>query len=226
MIQHKPSLLSLATTVALLTLSGCYRSSTVDTPTGKKTSRSYALGIVSTDETNTMVSFDRCRDLIKPGRPGEQPMIDREVYDKCFADAMVGVDPNGQLPQPTPVDLDGDSRPDAVRYTNGFQMDYGMYSMYPGVYWPQVYGHYGLQPYMPMQSGYHRSLRHRGAMVGYPGDAATAGTNSQIVTKAEFEKNKADTDEAIDALATEENAHAKDIKRIKRGDATNQANGK
>ncbi len=99
--------------------------------------------MVTTNETDTMVSFDRCRELIKPGHPGEAPMIDREVYDKCFADAMKGVPPAGQRPDPTPVDLNGDGRPDVVRYTDGTQVPYGFWSMFPGVYFPQVYGYYG-----------------------------------------------------------------------------------
>lgn len=122
---------------------GCYSSSRVRTPGGESTSKMYMAGMVQTSETDTMVSFDRCRELVKPGHPGEAPMIDREVYDKCFADAMKGVPPMGQRPDPTPVDLNGDGRPDVVRYTDGTQVPYGLWSMYPNVYFPQVYGYYG-----------------------------------------------------------------------------------
>lgn len=128
---------------SLFAVTGCYASSVTNTPGGKTSSHMYMAGMVTTSETDTMVSFDRCREIVKPGHPGEEPMVDREVYDKCFADAMKGVAPMGQRPDATPVDLNGDGRPDVVRYTDGTQVPYGLWSMYPNVNFPQVYGYYG-----------------------------------------------------------------------------------
>lgn len=128
-------------------LTGCYHSSTVNTPVGTEKNRMYALGIVSTSNVDTDTKFERCRDLLKPGHPLDASMIDREVYDKCFADAMQHVEPGrGQQPSPTPMDANGDGRPDFYQYKDGFQVPADLYQMYPGMYWPGVYQNYGYGP--------------------------------------------------------------------------------
>jgi hypothetical protein len=122
-------------------LSACI-SSSIETPGGSLKS-STMFGIVSTSRVNTVEAFDRCRELLKPGHIGEPPMIDRSVFSTCYAVAMAGIDPRGQQPPPMPQDLNGDGRPDVARYQSGLQVPYGLYAMYPGVYWPQMYGYYG-----------------------------------------------------------------------------------
>jgi hypothetical protein len=211
-------LLSLAI-MAIAMLSGCYSSSTVKTPGGTRTSRSIALGIYSTDETDTMVSFDRCRDLLKPGHPGEEPMVDREVYNKCFADAMNGVEPRGQQPQPVPMDLNGDGRPDVARYNNGLQVPYGLYMMYPGYNWPGIYHQYGLGQlttgsYMPINQGWNNEFLERGATPGYPGDPATAGTNSHLVTDSQLHAETDEINKDVDTLYQEVDHNAGDIAKL------------
>lgn len=132
--------------LSLATLAGCYNSSTTRTPAGTRKDKFYLAGMVATSETDTVVAFERCRELLKPGHPNEQPMIDRDVYAPCFNNAMVGVEPRGQTASPAPLDLDGDGRPDAVRYPSGLQVPMDLYMTFPGVYWPGMYQYYGVSP--------------------------------------------------------------------------------
>lgn len=130
--------------LSLATLAGCYNSSTTRTPAGTRKDRFFLAGMVSTSETDTVVAFERCRELLKPGHPNEQPMIDRDTFSPCFNNAMVGVEPRGQTASPAPLDLDGDGRPDAVRYPSGLQVPMNLYMTFPGVYWPGMYQYYGV----------------------------------------------------------------------------------
>lgn len=132
-------------------VTGCYNSSHTVTPGGETKSKSFFGGFVSTSETDTRTAFNECRGLLKPGRTVAEGMIDREVYNKCFRDAMGGIAPAGQHGAPQPYDTDGDGRPDVVRYDSGLEVPYGLYVSYPGTYWPSVYNYYG---YGGMSSGY------------------------------------------------------------------------
>lgn len=130
-----------AVALTFFTLTACI-SNTMETPAGSVRSGT-VLGVVGWSHTNTRGAFDECRALLKPGHPGEQPLIERDVFAPCFTVAMMGPMPRGQQAPPIPTDLNGDGRPDVARYQNGLQVPYGLYTMFPGMYWPQVYGYYG-----------------------------------------------------------------------------------
>jgi hypothetical protein len=133
----------LATAGALI---GCYHRTNLKTPVGTERHTMIAAGIYSSTDIDTVSNFKRCRELLKPGHAEEEPLIDRDVYQSCFNNHMLPVRPMGQRSSPIPVDVNGDGRPDAMRYTEGYEVPLNLYSSYPGVYWPGAYQQYGYNP--------------------------------------------------------------------------------
>jgi len=194
--------------MTLCTLTSCYHSSETRSAAGVKSDDSYAWGLVSISKVNTTIGQKDCEAALQTFRTGEEPLLRADVYSPCFAVGMMDPEQAGQLPPPIPRDLDGDGHQDAVQYPNGMLVPANLFSMYPGVYWPQVYAQYGITPeamqgVVGQQFGHITAMRHRGYLFGYPGDPIAAGTPDEVITRGKLDAELAPIEEEVNANSTD-----------------------
>lgn len=225
-------------TSALIGGMGCYHRDTNRSPVGVDESRSYAAGLVMIHDRDTTIGQKDCEKAMTTFFQEEQQPIRREVYAPCFTIGMMVVDQQNQQPPPTPIDLNGDGRMDAVRYQSGVQVPYDLYLAFPGMYWPAEYAARGLVragslqapqpgifqsgPYAPATGGYHSWFRYRGVAVGYPGDPATAGTPYQLATRQQVDQLEKDRD----TLTRQTSLHREAIRRLRQATPTTEGESK
>lgn len=159
-------------TVLFATTAGCAFNST-RTPGGTHRTGMIGAGLVSWDNVDTETKSEECREILKGGnRIDQQAMLDRDVYQSCYAQFMMPVEPMGQPAMPIPVDFNGDGTPDAMRWPEGYQVPMGLYQQYPG-YWPGVMQAYGIQP-----MAYGGVGMYNGQMYEFPGAISTVDGSS------------------------------------------------
>lgn len=146
-----------------LVIMGCVHFDKTNTPVGSKTDTMIGAGLVSVSTTDTKESFEEdCPRWLMAGHDGETNMIRRDIYQTCFSNHMLPIDPMGQRPAPMPIDTNGDGRPDSVQFSTGLRIPQQWYTAYPG-WWPGVFNAYGVQQGMT------------GAMFMAPGMASPVG---------------------------------------------------
>ena len=142
---------------ASLFLGGCVRVSRTKSPVGE--SNKTDVLFVSVETTDTRSREIDCRQVLAQadaeGKTAD--MLPREVYQTCFNNGMLAVEPGrGQRSDPVPVT--GRESSVAARYNNGAQVPYGMYpyghplAMMQGGYAPSTYAVMGLQGGAPAES--------------------------------------------------------------------------
>jgi hypothetical protein len=175
---------------------------------GIETHNSFALGLVSISKKDTTIGQKDCEEALTTYREGEKPLLRADVYSPCFTVGMMDPTQHGQLPPPMPRDLNGDGKIDFVQYPSGHVVPAHLYGMFPGTHWPTVYNQYGIMPEATIglagqQLGHLTVMRHRGYVLGHPGDPLTMGTPDEIITRSDLDAEIKPILGEIDANATD-----------------------
>jgi hypothetical protein len=207
--------------VVAIVASGCF-THTEETPNGTL-SRTNFLIFGSSKKTSKLEYGDCMKTMTSMVKDGQQTTPNSEADRYCRNAATFGAPPSMGSPDQFPPQICGqnvqcpEGVPNGVQKFNGMPMGGVPYNMVGGGYYgttpyTSMYQPYGA--YTPATGGYHAALFNRGALVGYPGDAATVGTSAHLVTRDRYDRDVSELKQADEDTAKEVINNTEDIKSV------------